>query len=81
MLCSKKTVAITLWGNAAEEAGGTLESLEGTHPVLSISNCRVTDFNGEHTPAEPCAQDASQKMLAKPHTKEDWSSLKQLRQP
>lgn len=44
--CSKKTVALTLWGAAAEEAGGNLEALEGTNPVLSVSSCRVTDYNG-----------------------------------
>lgn len=43
---------MTLWGAAAEDAGGTLEGLEGTSPVLSISNCRVTDFNGAHVPGQ-----------------------------
>ena len=42
--CSGKTVTVTLWGTAAEEAGAELEAL--THPLVSLSSCRVTDYNG-----------------------------------
>jgi len=41
---SGKTVTVTLWGQAAEEAGAELEAL--THALVSISACRVTDYNG-----------------------------------
>jgi hypothetical protein len=41
---SSKTVAVTLWGATAEEVGGRLE--QEADPILSIANCRVTDFNG-----------------------------------
>ncbi|KAK9794335.1 hypothetical protein WJX73_003860 [Symbiochloris irregularis] len=43
---SKRTVSVTMWGSAAEEAGGDLEMQGGTNPVLSISCCRVGDYNG-----------------------------------
>lgn len=49
--CSGKTVTVTLWGAAAEEAGAELEAL--THPLVSLSSCRVTDYNGA---AGPCCR-------------------------
>ncbi len=47
MVCvsrSLKTVTLTLWGRVAEDQGGLLEALDA--PVLAISACRVTNFNG-----------------------------------
>ncbi|KAK9828112.1 hypothetical protein WJX81_005736 [Elliptochloris bilobata] len=41
---SGKTVTVTLWGRSAEESGAELEALP--HPLVSISQCRVTDYNG-----------------------------------
>ena len=37
---------MTLWGRAAEEQGAQLEALP--HPLVSLSQCRVTDYNGAH---------------------------------
>jgi len=45
-----KTVNVTLWGDSAEAVGGplqtALDSIGGSHPVLAVSNCRVSSFNG-----------------------------------
>lgn len=51
--CSGKTVTVTLWGTAAEAAGAELEAL--THPLVSLSSCRVTDYNGA---TGPCCGDS-----------------------
>lgn len=45
-LDSKKTVTLTLWGPTAEGLGAELESRAAQHPVLSVSACRVSAFNG-----------------------------------
>lgn len=45
-LSSLKTVGVTLWGATAEELGSRLE--QEADAIISISSCRVTDFNGEH---------------------------------
>ena len=37
-------MTVTLWGRAVEEQGAQLEALP--HPLVSISQCRVTDYNG-----------------------------------
>ncbi|KAL6771853.1 RFA3 [Auxenochlorella protothecoides x Auxenochlorella symbiontica] len=42
----KKTVTLTLWGPTAEGLGAELESRAAQHPVLSVSACRVSAFNG-----------------------------------
>ncbi|EIE20008.1 hypothetical protein COCSUDRAFT_19010 [Coccomyxa subellipsoidea C-169] len=39
-----KTVVVTLWGSTAEEVGAQLE--QQPDALISISSCRVTDFNG-----------------------------------
>ncbi len=46
--CSSTSVQLTLWGNAAEDVGGQLETeMYATNkPIVSVSHCRVTDFNG-----------------------------------
>jgi hypothetical protein len=45
--CSRKTVVLTTWGASAEE----MAALEGRDaPLLSITACRVTDFNGAPFP-------------------------------
>lgn len=49
MLRSAKTVVVTLWGALAEEVGAQLEL--HTDAVVSISSCRVTEYNG--APATP----------------------------
>jgi len=46
-------VTVTLWGQAAEEAGAELEAL--THALVSISACRVTDYNGAPRTARAAA--------------------------
>jgi replication factor A1 len=50
---SGKSVVLTLWGEAAEGAGGAVEAAAGAAaaagsppPLLSVSHCRVSDFNG-----------------------------------
>jgi replication factor A1 len=51
---SGKSVVLTLWGEAAEGAGGAVEAAvaaaaaagSATPPILSVSHCRVSDFNG-----------------------------------
>lgn len=41
--CSRKTVVLTMWGASAED----MAQLEGREaPLLSVTACRVTDFNG-----------------------------------
>ena len=35
---------MTLWGRSAKEQGAELEALP--HPLVSLSQCRVTDYNG-----------------------------------
>ncbi len=42
--CRAKTVVVTLWGSTAEEVGAQLE--QQPDALISISSCRVTDFNG-----------------------------------
>lgn len=42
--CSQKTVTLTLWGEAAIDKGPLLE--EHTNPVVIITSCRVSDFDG-----------------------------------
>ena len=49
-------MTVTLWGRAAEEQGAQLEALP--HPLVSLSQCRVTDYNGAH-PAFPSCMVAS----------------------
>jgi replication factor A1 len=41
-------VVVTLWGPTAEGAGAALEAAAagGAHPVVSISACRVSSYNG-----------------------------------
>ena len=52
VLRSNKTVALTLWGAAAEGAGADLEATAAAGPVVSISHCRVSDYNGVPMPDE-----------------------------
>lgn len=42
--CRAKTVVVTLWGSTAEGVGAQLE--QQPDALISISSCRVTDFNG-----------------------------------
>ena len=42
--CSQKTVTLTLWGETAIDKGPLLE--EHTNPVVIITSCRVSDFDG-----------------------------------
>lgn len=42
--CRGQTVGLTLWGEAAEVQGAELEQAED--PIVSVSTCRVGDFNG-----------------------------------
>ena len=64
---SGKTVTVTLWGRAAEEQGAQLEALP--HPLVSLSQCRVTDYNGA-PPAFPSrtAVTSSKGILFSTHT-------------
>ena len=41
------TVGLTLWGESAEVQGAELEQSEDA--IISISNCRVGEFNGAPT--------------------------------
>lgn len=43
---SLKTVVVTLWGAMAEDKGAEIEAAAGDNPVLAISACRVSSFNG-----------------------------------
>ena len=43
-LCSGKSVKLTIWGSLAETDGAELESL--SHPVVSVTACRVGDYDG-----------------------------------
>ena len=44
MFCSQKTVTLTLWGETAIDKGPLLE--EHTNPVVIITSCRVSDYDG-----------------------------------
>lgn len=44
--CSLKTVVLTMWGNAAEAAGREIEELVQQAPVVAITACRVSSYNG-----------------------------------
>ena len=48
-----KTVRSTLWGRLAEEQGSALEAAAADAPVVAISSCRATDFDGEHRSCGP----------------------------
>jgi hypothetical protein len=55
-LCGRgQTVVLTLWGDSAEVQGAELEQSEDA--VLSVSSCRVGDFNGarRHTILTACS--------------------------
>lgn len=43
-----KSVAVTLWGERADSEGEKLSSMvaAGEHPVVAISSCRVSSYNG-----------------------------------
>ena len=41
-----KTVRATLWGRLAEEQGSALEVAAADAPIVAISSCRATDFDG-----------------------------------
>lgn len=43
---SLKTVVLTMWGNAAEAAGREIEELVQQAPVVAITACRVSSYNG-----------------------------------
>ncbi|KAL4439681.1 hypothetical protein ABPG75_002682 [Micractinium tetrahymenae] len=43
---SLKTVVVTLWGSSAEDPGRELEQLAEAAPVVAISSCRVSSYNG-----------------------------------
>ena len=43
---SLKTVVVTLWGGTAEGPGRELEEQAGVAPVVAISSCRVSSYNG-----------------------------------
>lgn len=43
---SLKTVVVTLWGATAEGPGRELEEQGGAAPVVAISSCRVSSYNG-----------------------------------
>lgn len=45
-LCSLKTVVVTLWGSTAEGPGKELEEQAEMAPVVAISSCRVSSYNG-----------------------------------
>lgn len=50
---SAKSVALTLWGALAEGVGAELEALSaagGEAPILAVSACRVSSYNGEPQP-------------------------------
>ena len=36
----------TLWGRLAEEQGSALEAAAADAPIVAISSCRATDFDG-----------------------------------
>ncbi len=44
--CSLKTVVVTLWGATAEGPGRELEEQADAAPVVAISSCRVSSYNG-----------------------------------
>lgn len=39
-------MTLTLWGDAAHGVGADLESRAASHPVLAVSHCRVSAYNG-----------------------------------
>ena len=43
--CSQKTVTLTLWGETAQERGAALEAEDC--PVITVTSCRVSDYNCE----------------------------------
>ncbi|GAB4813811.1 hypothetical protein N2152v2_000857 [Parachlorella kessleri] len=43
---SLKTVVVTLWGSAAEVTGLEVEAAAADSPVVAISACRVSSYNG-----------------------------------
>lgn len=45
--CRGRTVGLTLWGDSAEVQGAELEQSEDA--IVSVSSCRVGDFNGAPT--------------------------------
>ena len=49
--CRGHTVGLTLWGESAEVQGAELEQSEDA--IISISNCRVGEFNGAPTSRSP----------------------------
>ena len=49
--CRGHTVGLTLWGESAEVQGAELEQSEDA--IISISNCRVGEFNGAPTCRSP----------------------------
>ena len=42
--CRGRTVGLTLWGESAEVQGAELEQSEDA--IVSVSSCRVGDYNG-----------------------------------
>ena len=42
--CSQKTVTMTLWGETAHDKGPLLEAQDC--PVITVTACRVSDYNG-----------------------------------
>ena len=44
-------MGLTLWGESAEVQGAELEQSEDA--IISISNCRVGEFNGASTNRSP----------------------------
>ena len=39
-------MVVTLWGNAAEVTGLEVEAQAADNPVVAISACRVSSYNG-----------------------------------
>ena len=52
--CRGQTVGLTLWGDSAEVQGAELEQSKDT--ILSVSSCRVGDFNGALNHHSICKQ-------------------------
>lgn len=40
-------VKLTIWGAMAENEGAQVEAVKDSHPVLSVTNVRVGDYDGE----------------------------------
>lgn len=51
--CSLKTVVVTLWGSSAEGVGRELEEQAEAAPVVAISACRVSSYNGVSGETQP----------------------------